>query len=99
MCGFLVAYPSIPVWWQWANRFTPSTWLIYALAADQMGDSGAQVVGPVGLAGPTLTEYMNDSFGFYYSSRWTAVIVSVAFVVFFRITSTLALRYVNFTNR
>eukprot|EP00192_Tetraselmis_astigmatica_P001759 CAMPEP_0117657340 /NCGR_PEP_ID=MMETSP0804-20121206/5278_1 /TAXON_ID=1074897 /ORGANISM="Tetraselmis astigmatica, Strain CCMP880" /LENGTH=1545 /DNA_ID=CAMNT_0005463787 /DNA_START=295 /DNA_END=4932 /DNA_ORIENTATION=- len=105
MCGFLVAYPLMPVWWQWANRATPSTWLIYSLAASQMGDSNSLVL-PVGTnasdiaAGAVkLSVYMEEDFGYSFDFRWYSLLIAFAFLLFFRITSTLALRYINFANR
>jgi len=103
MCGFLVAFPLIPVWWKWFNRATPSTWLIYALAASQLGDSEAEVLPAVvsdsAPARQSLGEYMEESFGFAYRFHWPALVISLVFVLFFRVTSTLALRYINFASR
>jgi len=99
MCGFLVAFPLIPAWWQWANRATPSTWLIYCIAASQMGDSQAVVKAVLPGDERPLGDYLAANFGYEYSFRWPSLGIALLFILFFRITSTLALRYINFANR
>jgi hypothetical protein len=36
--GFLVPYPQMPAGWQWANRVSPTTWMLYGLGGSQLGD-------------------------------------------------------------
>lgn len=43
MNGFVISYNEMPVYWKWFNRITPTTWILQALASDQLGDVQTQV--------------------------------------------------------
>ena len=34
--GFIISYSQIPVHYQWVNRITPTTWVLYALSTSQV---------------------------------------------------------------
>ena len=34
--GFIISYSQIPVYYQWLNRITPTTWILYALTTSQV---------------------------------------------------------------
>jgi hypothetical protein len=36
--GFIMPYPTMPVYWQWLNRISPTTWMLYGLGASQLGN-------------------------------------------------------------
>lgn len=33
----------MPVYWQWMNRLSPTTWILYGLAGSQLCDSEATI--------------------------------------------------------
>jgi ABC-type multidrug transport system permease subunit len=37
-CGFVITYPTMPDYWKWLNRISPSTWLVYGLGVSQLGN-------------------------------------------------------------
>ena len=36
--GFMLPEPQTPWWWRWVVWLCPTSWSIYAIAADQLGD-------------------------------------------------------------
>ena len=42
---------------------------------------------------------MDDHFGYQYSLRWWCVLILLAYIIFVRVTSILALKYWNFLKR
>ena len=61
--------PRLPA--QWLNRFNPYTWILYALAIDQLGLNHQELVTPGGQV-TTVSGFMKDYFGYEYSFRWSA---------------------------
>eukprot|EP00877_Chromochloris_zofingiensis_P010755 jgi/Chrzof1/5933/Cz16g21030.t1 len=95
--GFVITYPAIPVYWQWINRAVPTTWVLYGLGVSQLGNVENALNYP-GRAW-TVSEYVRVQFGFDYGLRWWCVLIVFAYVVFYRVTSILALKYINFLKR
>lgn len=59
--GFVITYPSMPIWWKWMNRFAPTTWILYGMGVNQLGD----LDNPLDWAGKTYTVsgFLNEMFG------------------------------------
>lgn len=95
--GFVIAYPAMPYYWQWLNRCVPTTWVLYGLGVSQLGDV-KQLVSFAGRRLPVQT-FVRALFDYEYDMRWWCLAIMVGYVVFFRITSILALRYINFLRR
>lgn len=95
--GFVITYPSIPYYWQWLNRCVPTTWVLYGLGVSQLGDV-KQLVAFAGRRVP-VKGFVKGLFDYDYDMRWWCLAIMVTYVVFFRITSILALRYINFLRR
>ncbi len=41
----------------------------------------------------TVSQFLEIQFGYEYNMRWWCVLIMLAFILFFRITSILALKY------
>jgi hypothetical protein len=55
--------------WRWLNRLSPSTWVIYGLAVDQLGQNQDMMTAPGGER-QTVSEFLSSYFGYKYSQRW-----------------------------
>lgn len=80
------------------NRLSPPTWILYGLGIMQLGNSNTPVNLPDGTS-VTVAEYMDIYFGMVYSLRWWCVLILLAYILFLRITSIIALKYWNFLRR
>jgi hypothetical protein len=96
--GFVITYPAMPSGWRWMNRLSPPTWILYGLGIMQLGDSNTPVHLPEGTP-ITVAQYMDIYFGMVYWLRWWCVLILLFYILFFRITSILALKYWNFLRR
>lgn len=98
--GFSITYNDMPVGWKWANRITPTTWVLYGLGASQLGDNYTPLI-TTGNTVPTTTvsAYLYDNFGFDYGFRWYCIPIVLAYVAFFRIGGIISLKYVNYLKR
>lgn len=96
--GFMLPYPSIPRGWKWLNRCSPSTWILYALAVNQLGNRNDNVKGFDG-NNTIIHNFLRDYFGYKYEFRWYAVLIVAAYLVAFRIFAMLALKYMSFQRR
>lgn len=54
---------------------------------------------PPGSQQPTVAEFMPSYFGYEYGMRWWCVLILAAYILFVRVTSVLALKYINFLKR
>jgi ABC-type multidrug transport system permease subunit len=95
--GFVITYSAMPYYWQWLNRCVPTTWVLYGLGVSQLGDV-TQLVSFAGRRVPVKT-FVKGLFDYEYEMRWWCLAIVIVYVVFFRITSILALRYINFLRR
>ncbi|KAK9829450.1 hypothetical protein WJX72_005937 [[Myrmecia] bisecta] len=99
--GFLMPYPVMPRGWRWLNRISPTTWCIYALAVDQLGDSPQTVTAFINGSQQTVTvgKFMEEYFGYKYSFKWYAVLILGGFILVFRILAAVALKTISFERR
>ena len=58
-----------PKGWRWLNRLSPSTWVIYGLSVDQLGQNHEMMTAPGGEQ-QTVAEFLKSYFGYEYSQRW-----------------------------
>ncbi|WIA42005.1 hypothetical protein OEZ86_009302 [Tetradesmus obliquus] len=96
--GFVIAYPAMPSYWRWLNRLVPTTWVLYGLGVSQLGDVTNQLVQFAGRRMP-VSSFTKMLFDFDYDMRWWCLAIVFGYVVFFRVTSILALKYMNFLKR
>lgn len=71
--------------------------MLYGLAAAQLGDDDT----PLSFAGihTTVSGLLEAMFGYHYWMRWWCVLIVAAYILFMRVASILALRYINFLRR
>lgn len=81
-----------------ADRCVPSTWILYALAVNQLGNRQDAVTGFDGNQ-ETIQEFMESYFGYKYDFRWWAVLIVAAYLVAFRVAAMLALKFISFQRR
>lgn len=48
---------------------------------------------------PSVSQFLEDYFGYSYGFRWYCVLILAGFVVFFRVCSMLVLKLVNHQHR
>ncbi|KAG2439064.1 hypothetical protein HYH02_006591 [Chlamydomonas schloesseri] len=97
--GFVLPFSVIPNYYKWANRISPTTWVLYGLAVDQLGDNTNTLKGAGIPAGTTVSSFLQSYFGYDYDFRFWCLLIVVAYVVFFRSMGIVALRYVSFLKR
>lgn len=83
--GFTITYSAIPIYWKWANRLVPQTWVIMGLGASQLGDVDTPLVGPGLLPETTVASYLHAVYDYSYDFRWWALLIEVAYVLGFTI--------------
>ncbi|GIL42550.1 hypothetical protein Vafri_515 [Volvox africanus] len=96
--GFVIPFPSIPVYYKWANRLSPSTWVLYGLAVDQLGGNKTPFQSP-GSKPSSVAVFMRNAFGYEYGFRFWCLLIVAGYIIGLRILATLALRYVSFLRR
>ena len=80
------------------HRTSPSTWILYALAVNQLGNREDQVTGFDGNP-ENIHDFIRDYFGYKYEFRWYAVLIIAAYLVAFRVLAMLALKFISFQRR
>lgn len=76
----------------------PATWVLYGLTGSQLARRGDVIVDYNGASSP-LPDALDRAFGISASlTPWAAPILA-GHIVFVRVTSVLALRYINFLRR
>ena len=69
LAGFMLPYPRIPRGWKWLNRASPTTWLLYALSASQLGRNTSPITTPTGQV-TTIKQYLIDELGYHHDFIW-----------------------------
>lgn len=96
--GFLIPYPMIPRGWKWLNRISPTTWILYGLGGSQLGDSDVPMVA-FGTQQTTVGAFMASYFDYHFSFIWWCTLIVFAYVLFFRLSFSLLLRFVSYQRR
>lgn len=65
---FMLPYPQFPIYWKWVNRLSPTTWVIYILSVDQLGNNHTLMTTPTGQQ-QTVANFVKDTFGYDYNFR------------------------------
>ncbi|KAI3428353.1 hypothetical protein D9Q98_006733 [Chlorella vulgaris] len=95
--GFLVPYPNMPAGWQWMNRISPTTWILWGLAGSQLSDRDVPMEGYNGTT--TVSAFMDSSFGYTFDMIWWCTLIVFSYCLVFRGLSTVMLKYVNWQRR
>ena len=67
--GYVIVYTAIPVYWKWMNRISPTTWMLYGVVIDQLGDRSDVLVS--GLTVSATRSYYPAVAGCYSTSSPT----------------------------
>eukprot|EP00884_Botryococcus_braunii_P019076 jgi/Botrbrau1/5852/Bobra.0366s0033.1 len=96
--GFMLPYPQFPIYWKWVNRLSPTTWTIYVLVVEQLGNNDTIMTTPSGQQ-QTVAAFVKNVFGYNYNFRGYGILILVAFVVLFRVSADITVRYVSWQRR
>lgn len=88
----------MPKWWRWAWYVNPVAWMAAAVASNQLAGDETVIVDGAGNPS-TVSEFLDSGYGYYPGLAWPAVGILFAFIVLFRIISSLAVRYLSFQSR
>ncbi|TKY48119.1 ABC transporter G family member 40 [Spatholobus suberectus] len=94
--GFIVARPSIPVWWRWYYWACPVAWTIYGLVASQFGDITEPMVSE---GGKIVKDFIEDSYGIKHDFIGVCAVVVAGFAVVFAFIFAVAIKTFNFQKR
>jgi len=98
--GFLISRNDLPPWWKWYGAYlNPVAWTVYGLCTTQLGDVTGQPVALDNGGITTVSQYLEDRFGFYYGMRGWCAFILVGFIAVFRIASIAAVRILVFQKR
>eukprot|EP00644_Phytophthora_capsici_P011335 jgi/Phyca11/110336/e_gw1.18.139.1 len=106
--GFSPPAESIPQGVKWIYHINPLKYTMSALATVVFGDCSGdgdigcnQVIGAPPLLPDDITvkEYLEINFGMYHDDIWRNCAIMVGFVLFIRMLTILAMRFVNFQNK
>lgn len=79
-------------------RCIPTTWVIYGIAATQLGNNVMPFIAPDG-SETTVAAYMEAEWGYRYDMRWPCIAIVCAYIVFLRVLSVVALKTLNWQVR
>lgn len=96
--GYIIPYSQIPIYWKWMNRISPPTWILYGLGTSQLGDNDEIITGPDGQQ-TTVSEFIEDFYGYNYSFIWQAWLIVLAFAIGFKVIGAISLRYISHDQR
>ncbi|XP_058751871.1 pleiotropic drug resistance protein 1-like [Vicia villosa] len=94
--GFVVARPSIPVWWRWYYWACPVAWTIYGLVASQFGDITTDMSTE---NGKTVKMFIEDFYGIKHDFIGESAIVVAGIAVLFALIFAVAIKSFNFQKR
>jgi hypothetical protein len=90
--------PLPQIYWKWLNRVVPATWVLYGLAGSQLADR-SDVPLVFGSETTSVGAFMGSAFGMYSGFVPYTLLIMLGHILFVRVTSVLALRYLNFLRR
>ncbi|KAK7335962.1 hypothetical protein VNO80_28125 [Phaseolus coccineus] len=94
--GFVVARPSIPIWWRWYYWACPVAWTLYGLVGSQFGD----IMDLMEAEGnKTVKAFIEDSYGVKHDFIGVAAVVVAGIAVLFGFTFAVAIKTFNFQKR
>ncbi|KXZ56523.1 hypothetical protein GPECTOR_1g47 [Gonium pectorale] len=97
--GFVITYPVMPIYYKWANRLSPTTWVLYGLGADQLGGNDTPFTYPGLSQGATIATFIERNFGYDYGFRFWCLLIVAGYIIGLRVIAILALRYISFLRR
>lgn len=92
--GFIVPRTRIPIWWRWYYYICPVAWTLYGLVVSQFGDINDKLE-----SGETVSEFVNEYFGFKHDFLGYVASVNVGFAVLFGFIFAYSIKAFNFQTR
>ncbi|XP_031474141.1 pleiotropic drug resistance protein 1-like [Nymphaea colorata] len=98
--GFVIARPSMPVWWRWYYWACPVAWTLNGLVTSQFGDvkSNLEVANSAATT-VTVEGFIRAYFGFRHDFLDVVSIMVVGFAILFASVFALAAKAFNFEKR
>ncbi|TKY64525.1 ABC transporter G family member 40 [Spatholobus suberectus] len=93
--GFVIARPSIPVWWRWYYWACPVAWTIYGLVASQFGD----ITNVMKSENKSVQEFIRSYFGIKHDFIGVCAIMVSGFAVLFVLIFAVSIKAFNFQRR
>ncbi|KAG4400326.1 hypothetical protein GLYMA_07G033500v4 [Glycine max] len=93
--GFVIARPSIPVWWRWYYWACPVAWTIYGLVASQFGD----ITNVMKSENMSVQEFIRSHLGIKHDFVGVSAIMVSGFAVLFVIIFAVSIKAFNFQRR
>lgn len=93
--GFVIARPTMPVWWRWYSWACPVSWTLYGLVASQFGD----LTEPLQDTNVPINVFLEDFFGFHHDFLGIVAVAVAGFAVLFAVCFGLAIKVLNFQQR
>lgn len=97
--GFVLPRNEMGWWWRWVWYLNPSSWMAFALSANQLGNSNVRLVDEATGVDTTVSVFLDSQYGFKSSWQWWSVLIVVGMVVFFRIVAVFAVQLLNHQKR
>ncbi|WOH10728.1 hypothetical protein DCAR_0730198 [Daucus carota subsp. sativus] len=94
--GFIIARPSMPVWWRWFSWICPLAYTLYGLIASQFGDMNDTYLED---AEQNVQQFVEDYFGFDKDYVWAIGLAVVGFTFTFGFVFAYSIRSINFQRR
>ncbi|KAJ3709354.1 hypothetical protein LUZ61_013059 [Rhynchospora tenuis] len=95
--GFIIARPSMPVWWSWYYWACPVSWTLYGLVTSQFGDLDDPLQGST--EGQTVRGFLKSYFGFHHDFLGVVAFMVVGFAVLFAFLFAVSIKVLNFQRR
>ncbi|KAL3686206.1 hypothetical protein R1sor_004228 [Riccia sorocarpa] len=96
--GFLIPYPSIPIWWKWYYWCCPLAYSLYGCITSQFGNLHEELL----LADGTVTyidDFLSETFGFKTSLLPLAAVMVFVFAILFASLFMFTIAKFNFQKR
>ncbi|KAF3328187.1 Pleiotropic drug resistance protein 4 [Carex littledalei] len=93
--GFIIARPSMPVWWSWYYWACPVSWTLYGLVTSQFGDLDDLLQG----SNETVRGFLKSYFEFHHDFLGVVAVVVVGFAVLFAFLFGVSIKVLNFQRR
>ncbi|KAF3332106.1 ABC transporter G family member 44 [Carex littledalei] len=93
--GFIIARPSMPVWWSWYYWACPVSWTLYGLVTSQFGD----IDDPLHGSNETVREFLKSYFGFHHDFLPVVAVMVVGFAALFAVLFGVSIKVLNFQKR
>ncbi|CAM6100567.1 unnamed protein product [Calypogeia fissa] len=97
--GFLISKTRIPAWWIWYYWICPVAWTLYGIIVSQFGDLTTLPLLENDGTQTTVSQFVEDNFGFKHSFLPVVAVIIVVFPLLFATVFMFAIKFLNFQRR